>query len=253
MVLFNMLTSSVAAAIITTPLKHSGAGICTPSIGQKRPVSKLVFLCPSKIINKGLFPVKSFMVGCIEQPLIWLAGAYTGSANLIQSIAQDFALKDGGLFPYIGHKPMPKSNTQKPLTISVSETKQKTLHIQAEIIGYSIESFCLDSNTNTLTTLKNDALELVRLLDEIDHNNQRKTSLFNVLSKGTKRLIAERVTFNQARQYPDCIMIYLLNVTRNNEPFVSGEYETEEQAITALGALMDQYGDEITYTLDEQA
>ncbi|OQK17244.1 hypothetical protein AU255_04960 [Methyloprofundus sedimenti] len=47
--------------------------------------------------------------------------------------------------------------------------------------------------------------------------------------------------------------MYLLNVTRNNEPFVLCEYETEEQAVTALEALLDQYGDEITYTLDEQA
>jgi len=44
------------------------------------------------------------------------------------------------------------------------------------------------------------------MLDEIEQNNQRKTSIFNVLAKGTRRVIAERVGFNQAIQYPNAIV-----------------------------------------------
>ena len=44
------------------------------------------------------------------------------------------------------------------------------------------------------------------MLDEIEQNNIRKTSLFNVLTKGTRRVIAEKVSFNQAKQYPDAVI-----------------------------------------------
>lgn len=51
-----------------------------------------------------------------------------------------------------------------------------------------------------------DALELARMLDEIQQNNQRMTSLFNVLTKGTRRVIANSVTFDKASQYHNCIV-----------------------------------------------
>jgi len=199
-----LLTIPDNGFILSLPL-HSRDGIRNPHTGQKRPLSTVVFLCPSKIINKGLLPVKSFMVGCIEQPLKRLAVPLCGIANLIQSTAQDFAIKDGGLFLNKGHKPM-LNHTQKPLTISVSTTKQNSLYKQADMIGYSLNSFCLNSDTNTLATLKADALELVRMLDELEQNTPRKTSLFNVLAKDTRQLIAEKVSFKQAKQYPDAIV-----------------------------------------------
>jgi len=205
-----LLTTTTSNATLYVPLTHSVDGIRNLQRGQKRPVSKLVFLCPSEIINKGLLPVKSFMVGCIEQPLIGLAVPFCGIANLIQSTAQDFAIKVGGLFLKKGHKPM-LNHATNPLTISVSTTKQNSLHKQVEIIGYSLDSFCLDSNTNTRATLKADALELVRMLNELDtarhdvepthlKTQERKTSLFNVLAKGTKRVIAYKIPFERAIQ-----------------------------------------------------
>lgn len=98
------------------------------------------------------------------------------------------------------------AQNQLTISISVSTTKQNSLKKQVEIIGYSLDSFCLDSNALARATLKADALELVRMLNEIEQNNQRKTSLFNVLAKDTRRLIAEKVSFNQAKQYPGCIV-----------------------------------------------
>ena len=35
------------------------------SQGQKRPLLSVVFLCPSKIVNTGLFRIKAFMVGML--------------------------------------------------------------------------------------------------------------------------------------------------------------------------------------------
>ncbi|MCF7970822.1 MAG: hypothetical protein K9L22_06620 [Methylococcaceae bacterium] len=104
------------------------------------------------------------------------------------------------------------NHAQNPLTISVSTTKQNSLQKQVEIIGYSLDSFCLDSSINARVTLKADALELVRMLDEMStvrhcveplplKIQECKTSLFNVLAKGTRRVIADRVTFDKAMQY----------------------------------------------------
>ncbi len=70
MMFSSLLTHAVSLGTISPPLTHSGDGIETPHVGQYRPLSKVAFLCPLKIINKGLFPVKSFMVGCIEQPFM---------------------------------------------------------------------------------------------------------------------------------------------------------------------------------------
>jgi len=93
---------------------------------------------------------------------------------------------------------------QKPLNISVSDTKAQSLHKQVEIISHALNIFCLESSNNNQEALKRDALELVRMLDEIK-STQRKTSRFNVLDK-SRQMIAERVTFDQAKQYQDCIV-----------------------------------------------
>ena len=199
-----VLTGESDNDILALPLTHSRDGIEAPHTGQYRPLSTVVFLCPV-ISNTGLIRILSFMVGCIEQSLKRLAVPLCGSFNLIQSTAQDLKLKAGGLFLNKGHRPM-INPTQKPLTISVSPIKQQSLRKQVEIISSSLDSFCCDTHTKTHTTLKADALELVRMLNDIEQNTPRKTSLFNVLAKDKKRLIAEKVSFNQAKQYPECIV-----------------------------------------------
>ena len=95
--------------------------------------------------------------------------------------------------------------TQNPLTISVSEIKQQSLQKQAEITSHALDIFCTEPNQSTRSALKHDALELVRMLDGLPNDLPRKTSRFNVLSR-TKQLIADRVTFDQAKQYQDCII-----------------------------------------------
>jgi len=201
-----LLPVTTSNAKLCLPLTHSVDGIRTPRRGHKAAINA-VFYCPSKIISKGLLPVKSFMVGCIEQSLIGLAVPLSGSSNSIQSTAQRFEPKGGGLFLRQGHKPMLKNSPkQNPLTKSVSETKQKSLLAQVSIIRSDINLHGLTQTQENFNTLKSDALELVRMLDEIEQNNKRKTSLFNVLAKGTRRVIAERVGFNQAIQYPNAIV-----------------------------------------------
>jgi hypothetical protein len=200
-----MLTSIKNNASLSIPLAHLKDGIETPRRGHKAAINA-AFYCPS-FINTGLLPVKSFMVGCIEQSLIGLAVPLSGSLNLIQSTAQDLRLKAGGLFLRQGHKPMLKNSPkQNPLTKSVSETKQKSLLAQVSIIRNAINIHGITQTQANFNTLKADALELMRMLDEIERNNQRKTSIFNVLAKGTRRVIAERVGFNQAIQYPDAVV-----------------------------------------------
>ena len=105
------LTVQRDSLILSPPLTHSRDRIQTLHTGQKRPLSTVVFLCPLKS-NTGLIRIKSFMVGCIKQPLKRLAVPFCGSANLIQSTAQDFELKSGGLFLNKGHKPMLNYNQE---------------------------------------------------------------------------------------------------------------------------------------------
>jgi hypothetical protein len=79
------------------------AGICTPSkTGHNRPLYTVVFLCPPKTQQAVLCRLFSVMAGCIEQPLKRLAGACTGSANLIHSATQSFAPLRGGYSLYTG-------------------------------------------------------------------------------------------------------------------------------------------------------
>jgi len=113
-----LLTAPQSTAIITAPLTHSKDGIETPKLGDNTPLSKVVFFCPSKL-STGLIRIKSFMVGCIEQPLIRLTVPLFGSLNLIQSTAQDLRLKSGGLFSKQGINHM---NT----------------HAQSQLIEYSL-------------------------------------------------------------------------------------------------------------------
>jgi len=200
-----MLTHAISLGNLITPLTHSVERTATPEIkGRKRPLSKVVFLCLPKTLKAGLIRFNTSLVGCVWQLSSWSA-PLSDCCNQIQSAAQELQLKAGGLFLNKGHNPM-LNHTQNQLTLSVSETKQKSLFAQVSIIRSAINIHGITQTQENFNTLKADALELVRMLDEIEQNNQRKTSLFNVLAKGTRRVIAERVGFNQAIQYPNAIV-----------------------------------------------
>lgn len=141
-------------------------------------------------------------------------------SQIIGSIAGRNAMFTSGLSRYINDlgKPLPELTVSElaELTdqyceafnygiepsikkVTVSPTKAKSLQKQHESIGHALSIFCLEHNEINRACLKSDALELVRMLDDlpvIPH----KTSRFNVLSK-SKRLIAKHVTYEQAMQY----------------------------------------------------
>jgi len=97
------LTHKRDSLILSPLLPHEAIGIENPRQGDKTPLSTVAFLCPV-IINTGLIRIKSFMVGCIEQPLKRLAVPLSGILNLIQSTAQELRIKSGGLFLRQGDK-----------------------------------------------------------------------------------------------------------------------------------------------------
>jgi hypothetical protein len=112
-----LLTKPVSGLILIAPFAKSERGICTPdNQGPKRPLSHVVFLCPSKT-QAALCRLDSVMAGCIGQPLKRLTGSLAGSANPIQSAARRFAPKGGGLFP-LSRKTAMTSLTQKPAASS---------------------------------------------------------------------------------------------------------------------------------------
>jgi len=97
------LTLKTDNLILSPLLPHEVIGIRPPQQGDKTPLFTVAFLCPV-IINTGLIRINSLMVGCIEQPLKRLAVSLHGRSNLIQSTAQWFDPKSGGLFLRQGNK-----------------------------------------------------------------------------------------------------------------------------------------------------
>ena len=85
--------------------------------------------------------------------------------------------------------------------VSVSPTKAKSLHRQHEIIGHALTIFCLNPNETNRAGLKSDAVELIRMLDDLP-TTPPKTSRFNILTK-SKQVIAKRIPYEQAIQYQD--------------------------------------------------
>ena len=108
-----LLTINSYTSSINPSLPHEAVEFRTSEItGQKRPLLSVVFLCPSKIINTGLFRVKSFMVDCIGHPLGWSVPV-ADSLNPIQSASQRFRPKVGGYISSTGETAM-RNHTQNP-------------------------------------------------------------------------------------------------------------------------------------------
>ena len=118
-----LLTINSYPSILTMRSQKTSVGISSPFYpGQKRPVSTLVFLCPSKNINKGLLPIKLFMVDCFRQLSSW--PFLDGTANLIQSASNNLAVIRAGLKSNPGETAM-RNLTQKP-TKTVSGKKSQS-------------------------------------------------------------------------------------------------------------------------------
>jgi len=142
-----ILTVFVGGAILHSSLPHEVVGICTPEYkGQKRPLLTVVFLCPSKS-NTGLIRIKSIMVDCFRQLSSWPA-PLSGSANLMQSASNNFALILGGLQSYKGVSAMLKSHTQN-LAIS-SQVNPKIKQYQKKNNGLKKAVFNLVATNKIL-------------------------------------------------------------------------------------------------------
>lgn len=121
-----MLTRLNRRAILIPLSQKTKVGICSPdNQGPQRPLSHVVFLCPSKTQSAICRRVSS-MVGCIGQPLKRLAGSLAGTANLIQPATQRFAAKGGGLFPHQGVTAM---RNHAPNPAVPSQTKQALFNL----------------------------------------------------------------------------------------------------------------------------
>jgi len=167
-----LLTATESNATLYAQLPHEVVGLGrSNSKGDKTPLSTVVFLCPSKIIKTGLIRFNSFMVGVVgsrkacrllcpvDQPNALTAQSLVASGGGLITTAKELVMSQ--------HSYAQTHTKQNPLNNSVSTTKQNSLYKQVDMIGYSLNSFCLNSDTNTLATLKNDALELVRMLDDL--------------------------------------------------------------------------------------
>jgi hypothetical protein len=96
------LTATRRGFMLTPLSQKTKVGSRSPdNQGPKRPLSTVVFLCPSKT-QAALRRLDSVMAGCIGQPLKRLAGSLAGTANLIQSATQQLAVMGGGLSLYQG-------------------------------------------------------------------------------------------------------------------------------------------------------
>ncbi len=144
-----LLTSPTAMANIDSHLQKTSDGISTPESSGQKAAIYAVFLCPSKIINAGLFRFKSVMVGCIGQPSGWPVPE-AGSANPVQPASQRLAPIRGGYQPTSGETAMrnPIQNPPKTQGVKAVEnpsillTEELQLIEAAQIIGGIAESNC---------------------------------------------------------------------------------------------------------------
>ncbi len=115
-----ILTNHYQALMIAMLSQKTKAGIETPeNQGHPRPLSNVVFLCPSKT-QAALRRLASVMAGCIGQPLKRLAGSLAGSLNPMQSATQRLRPKGGGLSLYQG-VPAMRQYAQNPAKSSQSK------------------------------------------------------------------------------------------------------------------------------------
>ena len=218
-----LLTSTTRNANLCFPLAHLKVGLGRSiRTGEKSPLSTVVFLCLPKIIKAESIRFSSFMVGVV--------GILRDCWNLFPvdqpstSTAQSLVAFGGGLITTEQELVMSQHNyttnqtKTNPLNNSVSDTEQQVIEF-SQIIGTIQESNAvfthglatyidrLDKSVGDLTLS-----EMVALISEHKESFNRestkpkskpKTSLFNVLTKRSKRVIADRVSFEKAMQYSE--------------------------------------------------
>ncbi len=162
------LTGTTSNSNLSMPLTHSRDGRENPKITGCKAAINAVFYCPSKS-EAVLFRFMTAMTGCCRQLSSWPVPVF-GILTLRQLVAHSVRRIATALYSNTGHKPM-LNHTQNPLNISVSEIKQNSLKKQHEIIGHALDIFCTEFSESNKSALKHDAL------------------------------VAERVTFDQAKHY----------------------------------------------------
>ena len=217
------LTSTTRSANLLVQSERTANGLGNSyRKGEKSPLLTVVFLCLSKNLNVALIHTKPFMVGVLGSTrACWsLFPVYQPST----STAQSLVTFGGGLITTEKELVMSQHNyTQNqtktnPLNNSVSNTEQQLIEF-SQIIGTIQESNAvfthglatyidrLDKSVGDLTLS-----EIVALISEYKDSFNReskkpkskpKTSLFNVLTKRNKRVIADRVSFEKALQYSE--------------------------------------------------
>ena len=209
-----MLTAIKSNSNLPMPLTHSAVGRENPNNSGLKAAFNAVFYCPPKT-NTGLVRVQNVMTGCYRR-LSSLPVPEFGILTLFQSVAHSVRRVNDGLQSNSGVSHMTSFNTQKPHNNSVSDTENQLIEL-SQIIGsvadtshsfsYGVAEYIhyLDKSLSTLTLP-----ELVEIINEYrEAFNYPKTppkkSLFNVIDK-SKKLIAKRVPYEQARQYPDALI-----------------------------------------------
>jgi len=89
-------------------------------------------------------------------------------------------------------------------SLTISPTKHHSLKKQHEIIGHALGILSLSNTQESRLAAAQDTIELVRMLQDLP-KDLNKTSRFNVINKA-RQLIAERIPFEQAIQYQNCIV-----------------------------------------------
>jgi hypothetical protein len=92
----NCLTIKPLVAILSALSPQVAVGSRCPRKGEKSPLPLVVFFRPQFSINAGLIRAQFIMVDCLRETLRSLARSFAGTANLIQSTAQCFAVNGSG-------------------------------------------------------------------------------------------------------------------------------------------------------------
>jgi hypothetical protein len=96
----------------------------------------------------------------VYQPITSIARCLVTSSGGLKTTAKELVMSQ--------HNYTQTHHAKNPLTLSVSETKLKSLLAQVSIIRSAINIHGITQTQENFNTLKSDALELVRMLDEIE-------------------------------------------------------------------------------------
>ncbi len=167
---FISLTPPSFGFTLALPSQKTKVGFRSSEISGLKAALHAVFLCPSQILSTALNRLKSVMVGCIGQSSDWPVPE-AGTANLVQSASNNFAVVRGGYFPTSGetamHHPTPNPSTHQNASTTVMSDNAVLNLLQIGIFEVVNSAEFAEQQIKTDKHIRQATLNM--LIDDLEH------------------------------------------------------------------------------------